>query len=169
MPYLHVEPKQFAEDVHLNVGLVWKSGAWDKRRSVPFEIVRRLGAIGGVNWYILQRGEGLEEWDGDFGANSGSDDVFKPARVIAELDLLISIDSMPAHLGGALGVPTWRLLHSDPDWRWMLGRGDSPWYPSMRLFRQRVPATDNLSSRKSSKRCARTSRGQSPNTELRNG
>jgi ADP-heptose:LPS heptosyltransferase len=52
------------------------------------------------------------------------------------LDLVISIDSMPAHLAGALGRPTWTLLHHDADWRWMEGRDSTPWYPTMRLFRQ---------------------------------
>jgi ADP-heptose:LPS heptosyltransferase len=52
------------------------------------------------------------------------------------LDLVVTVDSMPAHLAGALGVPTWTLLHADADWRWMEGRDDSPWYPTMRLIRQ---------------------------------
>jgi ADP-heptose:LPS heptosyltransferase len=52
------------------------------------------------------------------------------------LDLIISIDSMPAHLAGALAVPTWTLLQKNADWRWMSDRTDSPWYPTMRLFRQ---------------------------------
>lgn len=52
------------------------------------------------------------------------------------LDLVISVDSMPAHLAGALGVQTWTLLQRDADWRWMIEREDSPWYPTMRLFRQ---------------------------------
>jgi ADP-heptose:LPS heptosyltransferase len=69
--------------------------------------------------------------------DSGSDDVYETARTIAERDLMITIDSMPAHLAGAMAVPTWVLLHSDCDWRWMQKRTDSPWYPSMRLFRQR--------------------------------
>jgi ADP-heptose:LPS heptosyltransferase len=51
--------------------------------------------------------------------------------------LFITVDSFPAHLAGALGVHTWTLLHSDPDWRWMIDRDDSPWYPTMRLWRQR--------------------------------
>jgi ADP-heptose:LPS heptosyltransferase len=55
---------------------------------------------------------------------------------MAALDLVISVDSMPAHLAGALGRPVWTLLHRDADWRWMEGRDDSPWYPTMRLFRQ---------------------------------
>ena len=55
------------------------------------------------------------------------------------LDLMISIDSMPAHLAGALGVPTWTLLPTNADWRWLSDRTDSPWYPTMRLFRQQAP------------------------------
>jgi len=53
------------------------------------------------------------------------------------LDLVISVDPMTAHLAGALGVKTWTLLPFDSDWRWLLDRDDSPWYPTMRLFRQR--------------------------------
>jgi ADP-heptose:LPS heptosyltransferase len=56
---------------------------------------------------------------------------------MASLDLMITVDSMPAHLAGALGVPVWTLLIEDADWRWMQDRDDSPWYPTMRLFRQR--------------------------------
>jgi hypothetical protein len=52
------------------------------------------------------------------------------------LDRVVTVDSMTAHLAGALGVPVWTLLHAEADWRWMEGRGDSPWYPTMRLFRQ---------------------------------
>jgi ADP-heptose:LPS heptosyltransferase len=60
------------------------------------------------------------------------------ARAMRALDLLITIDSMPAHLAGALGVQAWVMLHDDPDWRWMVDRDDSPWYPTVRLFRQRT-------------------------------
>ena len=56
--------------------------------------------------------------------------------MIRSVDLLVSVDSMPAHLAGALGVPTWILLHADADWRWLEGREDSPWYRHARLFRQ---------------------------------
>jgi ADP-heptose:LPS heptosyltransferase len=63
----------------------------------------------------------------------------RTAGIMRSLDLVISVDSMPAHLAGALGVPTWLLLHADPDWRWMRVREHSPWYPSMRLFRQPAP------------------------------
>ena len=58
---------------------------------------------------------------------------------MAELDLLISVDTSVAHLAGGLGLPVWLLLPFDPDWRWMIGRGDSPWYPTMRIFRQQEP------------------------------
>ena len=58
------------------------------------------------------------------------------AKMVKGLDLMISVDSMPVHLAGAMGVPVWNLLHADADWRWMKGRNDSPWYPTMRLFRQ---------------------------------
>ncbi|MGI9115178.1 MAG: ADP-heptose--LPS heptosyltransferase [Chthoniobacterales bacterium] len=139
VPYFHLSRAEVEHDDKLNVGLVWAAGEWDERRSIPFDLVRELGDVGGVRWHILQRGPALADWNGDFGVNSGSDDVLEAARTIAGLDLLISIDSLPAHLGGALGVPTWTLLHSDPDWRWMSGRDDSQWYPTMRLFRQRHP------------------------------
>ena len=63
-------------------------------------------------------------------------DFSDTAAVIANLDLVISVDTAAVHLAGAIGKPVWALLPCAPDWRWMLKRGDSPWYPSMRLFRQ---------------------------------
>jgi ADP-heptose:LPS heptosyltransferase len=95
--------------------------------------------IGGISLHILQRGRPLLQRPLDFGIDSGSDDLYQAARTIVALDLIITIDSMPAHLAGALGVPTWVLLHFDCDWRWMRNRTDSPWYPTMRLFRQKHP------------------------------
>ena len=74
-----------------------------------------------------------------YGISPGSDDALATARTMQALDLVISIDSMPAHLAGAPGVRTWTLLHAEADWRWMEGRDDSPWYPTMRLFRQPHP------------------------------
>jgi ADP-heptose:LPS heptosyltransferase len=71
---------------------------------------------------------------------SQRDQLFDLACFMRALDLVITVDSMPAHLAGALGVPVWNLLHSDPDWRWMEECERSPWYPTMRLFRQRTIA-----------------------------
>lgn len=136
VPYLHVDSAPLPRDGRLAVGIVWKAGDWDEQRSIPFPLLAPLAKVPGVAWHILQRGSGLAEWREGFGVLSGSDDVFEAARVVRALDLLISVDTMPAHLAGALGVPIWNLLHADADWRWMEGRDDSPWYPTMRLFRQ---------------------------------
>ena len=72
-------------------------------------------------------------------ANLGPEleDFADTAAVISQLDLVICVDTAVAHLAGALGKPVWLMLQKDPDWRWMLEREDSPWYPTMRLFRQR--------------------------------
>jgi hypothetical protein len=123
-----------------HAGLVWAAGDWDERRSIPFELVRQLAKeADSIQWHIFQRGAPLADWDGSFGINAGADDVLEAAKRIAALDLLISVDSMPAHLAGALAVPIWTLLHSEGDWRWMKDRADSLWYPTMRLFRQQKP------------------------------
>jgi hypothetical protein len=66
-------------------------------------------------------------------------DLADTARIIGQLDLLITVDTAVAHLAGALGKPVWVLLSFAPDWRWMLDRDDMPWYPTMRLFRQKAP------------------------------
>ena len=63
-------------------------------------------------------------------------DFAETAALLSCLDLVITVDTSVAHLAGALGRPTWLLLPFTPDWRWLLGRDDSPWYPSLRLFRQ---------------------------------
>ena len=95
--------------------------------------------VPGVELHILQRGPALEQYQHGVGILSGSDDVAEAARIIRTLDLVISVDTMPAHLAGALGVPVWTLLDATADWRWMDGREDSPWYPTMRLLRQDAP------------------------------
>jgi hypothetical protein len=135
-PYFEVEAERMAFAANLNVGLVWNAGDWDTRRSIPFQIIRELGSIPDVTWHVLQHGAAAHLWNKSFGLDSRRDDLLELAQLIAGLDLFISVDSMPAHLGGALAVPTWVLLHSECDWRWMIDRSDSPWYPTMRLFRQ---------------------------------
>jgi hypothetical protein len=136
-PYIHVPSRRWSDPRTLNVGLVWKSGEWDDRRSIHGSLTAPLHEIPGVTLHILQRGAGLREHPPGFGVSSGSDDVVELAEIMKGLDLVISVDTMPAHLAGALAVPTWTLLHPECDWRWMHERSDSPWYPTMRLFRQK--------------------------------
>lgn len=136
VPYLHVLAEPLARPSGPAVGLVWRAGNWAEHRSIPFD---RLAPLlqRPVTWYVLQGEPGLAERPPDFGIVRGTHSVLEAARVIRGLDLLITVDSMAAHLAGALGTRVWTLLPHDADWRWMSGRGDSPWYPTMTLFRQR--------------------------------
>ena len=139
-PYLHVSPKPLpAHNKKLAVGLVWRAGDWDEQRSMPFSAFYPLAGVPNVNFYILQSDPKGAGWDESFGINPEELDLLDYARNIKGLNLLISIDSMPVHLAGALGVPVWTLLQAEADWRWMNDRTDSPWYPTMRLFRQQHP------------------------------
>jgi hypothetical protein len=137
VPYLHAAPAEMEDDGRVRVGLVWQAGDWDGRRSVPVSMLEPLAEIHGVDLHVLQRGPALGERPAGFGVDSGSDDVLETARVMRALDVVVTVDSMPAHLAGALGVRTWTLLHSDCDWRWRDEGDRTPWYPTMRLFRQR--------------------------------
>lgn len=139
IPYIPVAPRSLSPTSNIRVGLVWEASNWDPRRSVPLQLFAGFDRIAGVSLHILQRGRALLDRPIGFGIDSGSDDLYEAARTIAAVDLIITIDSMPAHLAGAMGVPTWVLLHSNCDWRWMRNRTDSPWYPTMRLFRQKHP------------------------------
>jgi hypothetical protein len=152
-PRFDVAPAVLPRDGRLAVGLVWECGDWDRAvRSVPPALLAPLAAVPGVALHVLQRGPALAEFaaagaaafggplgEGTTARASGSDDVLEAARLVRALDLVITVDSMPAHLAGALGVPVWTLLPHAADWRWMDGRDDSPWYPTMRLFRQPRP------------------------------
>jgi hypothetical protein len=137
IPYIQIASRSLPSTGNLKVGLVWNASDWDKRRDVPVQLFAGFDRIAGVTLHILQRGPALLQRPLDFGIDSGNDNLHEAARTIAALDLMITIDSMPAHLSGAMGVPTWILLHSDCDWRWMQNRTDSHWYPTMRLFRQK--------------------------------
>ena len=137
VPYIFVEPASITRNDRLHVGLIWQSGDWDNRRSIPFSLVKRLGQLNGIEWHILQREAVRAGWDGSIGYVSGGDNPLDDARIMRALDLVISVDTMTAHLAGARGVNTWTLLPFEADWRWLLARSDSPWYPTMRLFRQR--------------------------------
>jgi hypothetical protein len=137
VPYVFVEPAMLGAGERFRVGLIWVSGDWDTRRSVPFSEIQRLGQLAGIDWHILQRDAWRAGWDGELGTISGGDNPLDDARVMRALDLVISVDTMTAHLAGAIGQKTWTLLPLEADWRWMVDRNDSPWYPRMRLFRQK--------------------------------
>jgi len=136
VPYVHVEPAVLPRNDKLKVGLIWRSGEWDERRSIPFKALLPLSEVRDVEWQLLQRDARLAGWNGEFGALTGGDNPLDDARIMRALDLVISVDTMTAHLAGALGQPVWTLLPFQPDWRWMRDRSDTPWYPTMRLFRQ---------------------------------
>lgn len=136
IPYLHVEPLLLTPKKELNVGLVWQAGDWNQARCIPFSELSPLNGIKGANLFILQASAEAAGWKPGFGIYPGEFSLYDCARVVRGLDLMISADSMPAHLAGAMNVPVWTLLHYKADWRWMDNRADSPWYPSMRLFRQ---------------------------------
>ncbi|MFL6604875.1 MAG: ADP-heptose--LPS heptosyltransferase [Steroidobacteraceae bacterium] len=121
------------------VGIVWQSGAWDSRRSIAPSLLTALTQVEGIRWQILQRGPALALRPPGLGQVPEIHGILDEAVHMRSLDLLISVDTLSAHLGGALGVPTWTLLPTDADWRWMENRDDTPWYPTMRLFRQDEP------------------------------
>ncbi|GJG87487.1 hypothetical protein tb265_26680 [Gemmatimonadetes bacterium T265] len=141
-PHFELAPAPLPADGRLRVGIAWECGDWDRStRSIPFPLLAPLARVPGVALHVLQRGAALADALArpDFGVVSGSDDVLAAARVVRALDLVVTIDSFPAHLAGSLGVPVWTLLPHAADWRWMDGRDDTPWYPTMRLFRQTRP------------------------------
>jgi hypothetical protein len=136
VPYIRVNTPKQRRRSQWHVGIVWSSGEWDARRSISPEQLASLGACAKIQWYVCQRGPALKDWHHGFGVIPGFRDILDEARFMSALDLLITVDTCSAHLGGALGIPTWTLLHHDADWRWLQNREDSPWYPTMRLFRQ---------------------------------
>lgn len=148
MPYLKAEPKAVElwlsqRRPGLNVGLVWAgrpTHKHDHERSIILAQFAPLAQIEGVHFISLQKGPREHEPlpDGMTLTRVGDrlHDFSDTAAVIESLDLLITVDTAVAHLAGALNKPVWMMLQYAPDWRWMLDRADSPWYPTMRLYRQ---------------------------------
>jgi hypothetical protein len=134
----------------LRVGLVWagaarpelpEAHAVDQRRSMPLREMAGLGHVAGLRLVSLQKGPaGQQTPPFDLLDPTGLlGDFADTAALVAALDLVISVDTSTAHLAGALGKPVWLLNRFDSCWRWMTDRADSPWYPSMRIFRQPYP------------------------------
>jgi ADP-heptose:LPS heptosyltransferase len=153
VPYLFPEPARSefwqnrlaALPPALKVGLVWAGSSRhknDRNRSMNPTDLAPLRHLPSVRLFSLQKGDAavqartlparmeLVDWTHEL------TDLAETAALISNLDLVISVDTAVAHLAGAMGKPVWLLLPFAPDWRWLLDREDSPWYPSMRLFRQ---------------------------------
>jgi hypothetical protein len=122
----------------LKVGLAWagrREHRLDRFRSIPFELFKRLLQIERAKFYSLQKDSpapGLAD------CTSELHDFADTAALVQNLDLVIAVDTAAAHLAGAMGKPVWTLLNLAGEWRWLTDREDSPWYPTMRLFRQRA-------------------------------
>lgn len=159
IPYVAAEASGIAAwrrrldpDAVRHVGLVWASGispalgkgfmASARARSLPLAALGALGSVRGVRFYSLQKGPPAAEaavppadlrlldWSNEL------HDFIDTAALICALDLVVTCDTSIAHLAGALGRPVWVLVNTPSSWRWLRKRNDSPWYPTMRLFRQ---------------------------------
>ncbi len=156
VPYLQAEPERVAAwrdrlpAGRIRIGIAWQGNpihGEDRDRSAPLRWFAPLARLPGVHLVSLQKQHGLDQLadlpEGMTVAtlgeafDAGPDAFIDTAAVMANLDLVISTDTSIAHLAGALGRPVWVALGAVPEWRWMLDRTDSPWYPTMRLFRQR--------------------------------
>jgi hypothetical protein len=149
-PYSHLhaqverEPLLVRRDAGLlHVGLAWAASGWDPTRSLPAEEVERLLGLPGVRFYVLQQEDAAREplqrrWPVDL-LSPRTRRIEAAAAALLQLDLMLCIDGMPAHLAASLGVPTWLLLKHEADWRWGQRGSSTPWYPAMRLFRQPAP------------------------------
>lgn len=156
VPYLFPKPglveswkEKLSSLEGFKIGINWqgsKSYRYDHFRSIPLRVFEPLARIPGVRLISLQKGYGIEQLHEikdlfpviDLGTELDQQVPFlDTAAVMKNLDLVISPDTATAHLAGALGVPVWLALSFSPHWVWLLNRSDSPWYPTMRLFRQR--------------------------------
>lgn len=156
IPYLNVDKdlvgawqmRLNSEAKNWKVGLVWAGNPEhhnDRNRSCSLEILSPLFQIKNVQFFSLQKGRRAEKDHrsyrdlGLFDLTGQIRDFSDTAALIENLHLVISVDTAVAHLAGAIGKKVWTLLPYNPDWRWLLEREDSPWYPTMRLYRQSSP------------------------------
>lgn len=155
VPYLTVDARRVkywhsrvASMPGYKIGIAWagsENHTNELNRSCRLIDFAPLAGISGVTFYSLQKGVGAEQADHPPpGMNlvrvdhelDMTERFVDTAALMVNLDLVVTIDTSVAHLAGALGCPVWTLICATPDWRWMLGRVDSPWYPTMRLYRQ---------------------------------
>lgn len=151
VPYIYADPakaqhwRSILAGPDFKVGIVWAGSSVhpnDRYRSARLRHFAPLAKIHGVRLYALQKGDAAAQMDELSGTmpvtNLSKDfrDFTDTAAAVENLDLVISVDTSVLHLAGAMGKPTWALLPFAPEWRWMLSRSDSPWYATMRLFRQ---------------------------------
>jgi Flp pilus assembly protein TadD len=152
VPYLSADPARSAlwkdrlPTGKLKVGLAWAGTPGhrnDHNRSIKLQHLAPLAQADGMQFISLQKGPAaaqtrnppmeIADWSSEF------KDFADTAALVENLDLVIAVDTAVAHLAGAMGKPVWAMLPFSPDWRWMVNRSDSPWYPTMRLFRQPAP------------------------------
>jgi ADP-heptose:LPS heptosyltransferase len=158
-PYLAAEPARVAQwaawlrSDGFTIGINWSAGAgrgaFADRRNIPLAAFAPLAAIDGVRLISLQKGAAAQQIAAtalhdkievpETDPNPDIDNFVDTAALMASLDLVVSCDTAVPHLAGALGRPVFTALPYVPDWRWLRERDDSPWYPTMRLFRQRTP------------------------------
>jgi ADP-heptose:LPS heptosyltransferase len=162
IPYLYGDEqltedwkKELAPDKNFKIGICWQvnencsslaTRTMAAQRSIKLKQLIPLCTIPGTTIYCLQKFSGTEQlddlpnevkiitFDGDFDQSNGR--FMDTAAVIKNLDLVITVDTSIAHLAGGLGVDTWLMRSSPTDWRWLMNRTDSPWYPTIRLFKQ---------------------------------
>jgi tetratricopeptide (TPR) repeat protein len=158
IPYLRVDPdaieswaRRLPGSDATKIGIAWQGNPdaeknWARGRSIPLSAFHALAREPGVRLISLQTGVGAQQLADvfrdrvvSFGdtLDPGPNAFLDTAAVMMSLDLVITADTSIAHLAGALGIPVWVALHATSEWRWLLDRRDSPWYPTMKLFRQR--------------------------------
>ena len=158
VPYIRADPalvqrwrEQISHDRGFKIGIAWAGSpnhTNELNRSCALTDFSSLAGIPGVSLYSLQKGPGAEQADEPppgmrlIRVDKELDQAARfvdTAALMANLDLVVSIDTAIVHLAGAMGRPVWTLLCATPDWRWLQDRSDTPWYPTMRLFRQTAP------------------------------
>lgn len=165
IPYLYADQalvehwaQELAHDTKLKIGICWHgNGRYPTQalrrsvaaKSIPLSQLIQIAAIDGVSVYSLQQIDGIDQlkqldksvqihvFGEDFDSKNGK--FMDTAAVMKNLDLVITVDTSIAHLAGGLGIKTWLILPEPADWRWIIGRLDSPWYPTMRIFKQQAP------------------------------